>query len=177
MRAAGFETAADLARAANVTNTLVGDLLNLKVEAVTKSGEWRSWVVRIADTLRCLPEDIVPPQHVHARLETNRTERAIGAGELQAMLEARQGDPARAVARQEAIRLLNAELDKLPDRQRDVLRRRFGLETGQAEYLEDVAKAYGVTRERVRQIELRALHALAEAGQAERLKDGLDAFG
>jgi RNA polymerase primary sigma factor len=80
------------------------------------------------------------------------------------------------VARQDAIRLLNAELDKLPAREGDVLRRHFGLETGEVETLGEVAEDHGITRERVRQIELRAMRTLTYPARAKVLRDCLDAF-
>jgi hypothetical protein len=61
MRAAGMYIAADLARASGTTNADVGKCLNLKWSPLTKAGEWRPAVMRIAEALRCLPEDMFPP--------------------------------------------------------------------------------------------------------------------
>ncbi|MDE2125179.1 MAG: sigma-70 family RNA polymerase sigma factor [Armatimonadetes bacterium] len=58
-------------------------------------------------------------------------------------------------------------LDKLTAREREVLRMRFGLEDGHAHTLEEVGRRLDVTRERVRQIELRALKKLRHIGPAE----------
>ena len=58
-------------------------------------------------------------------------------------------------------------LDKLTLREREVLRMRFGLEDGHAHTLEEVGRRLDVTRERVRQIELRALKKLRHIGPAE----------
>lgn len=61
-------------------------------------------------------------------------------------------------------------LNKLTNRERDVLRMRFGLDDGQARTLEEVGSRLRVTRERVRQIELRALKKLRHLGPAELLR-------
>jgi len=61
-------------------------------------------------------------------------------------------------------------LNKLTNRERDVLRMRFGLDDGYARTLEEVGSRLHVTRERVRQIELRALKKLRHIGPAELLR-------
>ena len=58
-------------------------------------------------------------------------------------------------------------LDKLTQRERDVVRMRFGLEDGYAHTLEEVGQRFAVTRERVRQIELRALKKLRRMGPVD----------
>jgi RNA polymerase primary sigma factor len=57
----------------------------------------------------------------------------------------------------------------LPPRDREIIELRFGLKDGQARSLDDVAKAYSITRERVRQIEARALVKLRQPERSERL--------
>jgi RNA polymerase primary sigma factor len=65
-------------------------------------------------------------------------------------------------------------LADLGEREREVLRLRFGLEDGHAHTLEDVGKRFGVTRERIRQIEAKALRKLRHPSRSRRLKDFLD---
>jgi RNA polymerase primary sigma factor len=65
-------------------------------------------------------------------------------------------------------------LEHLTDREREVLIMRFGLEDGQARTLEDVGQAFGVTRERVRQIEAKALRKLRHPLRSRNLKDFLE---
>jgi RNA polymerase primary sigma factor len=62
---------------------------------------------------------------------------------------------------------LDAVLEKLTQRERDVVRLRFGLEDGYAHTLEEVGQRFAVTRERVRQIELRALKKLRRMGPVD----------
>lgn len=54
------------------------------------------------------------------------------------------------------------ELDKLPSRQKDVILRRLGIKNGQAETLQEIGNCYGVSRERIRQLEFMALSTLRE---------------
>jgi RNA polymerase primary sigma factor len=64
-------------------------------------------------------------------------------------------------------------LESLSERERAVLEMRFGLEDGEAHTLEEVGKAFGVTRERVRQIESKALRKLRHPGHRRKLRDFL----
>ena len=62
----------------------------------------------------------------------------------------------------------------LSPRERDVLRLRFGLEDGRSRTLEEVGKEFNVTRERIRQIEAKALRKLRHPSRSRKLKDYLD---
>jgi RNA polymerase primary sigma factor len=62
-------------------------------------------------------------------------------------------------------------LDALPSREREVIEMRFGLEGHQARTLEEVGRAFGVTRERIRQIESMTLRKLELLPEAQRLRD------
>ena len=65
-------------------------------------------------------------------------------------------------------------LDTLTDREQKVLRLRFGLDDGRARTLEEVGKEFNVTRERIRQIEAKALRKLRHPSRSRKLKDYLD---
>ncbi len=69
---------------------------------------------------------------------------------------------------------LNEVLDTLTDRERKVLMLRFGLEDGRARTLEEVGKEFNVTRERIRQIEAKALRKLRHPSRSRKLKDYLE---
>ncbi|QZA32226.1 RNA polymerase sigma factor RpoD [Hydrogenibacillus sp. N12] len=69
---------------------------------------------------------------------------------------------------------LEEVLDTLTDREENVLRLRFGLDDGRTRTLEEVGKVFGVTRERIRQIEAKALRKLRHPSRSKRLRDFLD---
>ena len=62
-------------------------------------------------------------------------------------------------------------LRSLTPREREVIELRFGLKDGQPKTLEEVAKAYGITRERIRQIEARGLIKLRQPNRSQRLSE------
>ena len=65
-------------------------------------------------------------------------------------------------------------LETLTEREQKVLRLRFGLDDGEAKTLEEVGKKFNVTRERIRQIEAKALRKLRHPSRSRKLKDYLD---
>ncbi len=65
-------------------------------------------------------------------------------------------------------------LESLTDREQKVLRLRFGLDDGRPRTLEEVGKEFNVTRERIRQIEAKALRKLRHPSRSKKLKDYLD---
>ena len=89
-----------------------------------------------------------------------------------------EDDNVPAPAEAAAFTLLKEQLDEvlstLTDREQKVLRLRFGLEDGRARTLEEVGKEFNVTRERIRQIEAKALRKLRHPSRSRKLKDYLD---
>ncbi|MEY8663124.1 RNA polymerase sigma factor RpoD [Ligilactobacillus faecis] len=69
---------------------------------------------------------------------------------------------------------IESVLDTLTDREENVLRLRFGLDDGRTRTLEEVGKVFGVTRERIRQIEAKALRKLRHPSRSKQLKDFLE---
>ena len=65
-------------------------------------------------------------------------------------------------------------LTTLSDRERRVLEERFGLNDGKPKTLEEVGKVFQVTRERIRQIEAKALRKLRHPSRSKRLRDYLE---
>jgi RNA polymerase sigma factor, sigma-70 family len=81
--------------------------------------------------------------------------------------------PADSAARQMLKEQLNSALETLTTREMDVLRLRYGLADGRTRTLEEVGKVFGVTRERIRQIESKALRKLQHPSRSRQLRDFL----
>ncbi|PIU23402.1 MAG: RNA polymerase sigma factor RpoD [Chloroflexi bacterium CG_4_9_14_3_um_filter_45_9] len=82
--------------------------------------------------------------------------------------------PTEAAARQLLKEQIDRILDELSEREKKVLQFRFGLKDGHARTLEEVGKEFNVTRERIRQIEGKALRKLRHPSLSRKLKDYLD---
>ncbi len=81
--------------------------------------------------------------------------------------------PADAAARSILRELLDEMLSQLPPREMRILKMRFGLQDGRYHTLEEVGRRFGLTRERIRQLEVQALNRLRHPRRARRLKDYL----
>ncbi|MCK6565577.1 MAG: RNA polymerase sigma factor RpoD, partial [Dehalococcoidia bacterium] len=82
--------------------------------------------------------------------------------------------PAEAASQQLLREQVEDVLASLTSRERRVLQLRFGLEDGRSRTLEEVGREFGVTRERIRQIEAKALRKLRHPSRSRKLKDYLD---
>ncbi|MCA1692689.1 MAG: RNA polymerase sigma factor RpoD [Actinobacteria bacterium] len=82
--------------------------------------------------------------------------------------------PAEAAARAMLTEAVLEALEQLTDRERKIVRLRFGLEDGQVRTLEEVGREFGVTRERIRQIEAKTLAKLRHPMRSQKLRDYLD---
>jgi RNA polymerase primary sigma factor len=96
--------------------------------------------------------------------------------QLSDFIEDTQADaPAEMAARNMLGKAVVEALSELSDREKEVVRLRFGLDDGQARTLEEVGKEFGVTRERIRQIEAKTLAKLRNPNRSQKLRDYLDA--
>ena len=82
--------------------------------------------------------------------------------------------PDDAAAKKMLIAAVDEALGELSEREQEIVRMRFGLDDGQARTLEEVGKEFGVTRERVRQIEAKTLSKLRHPQRSQKLKEFLD---
>lgn len=82
--------------------------------------------------------------------------------------------PIEQVQKRQLIAAIEAELEHLPERDRRILEKRFGIHTDQPLTLDDVAKQEGVTRERIRQIEQKTLARMRHPNNSQRLRSFVD---
>jgi RNA polymerase primary sigma factor len=83
--------------------------------------------------------------------------------------------PVEMVQKRQLLEAIASELEHLPERDRRILDKRFGITSGQPQTLDDVAKQEGVTRERIRQIEQKTLARMRHPNNSQRLRSFLEA--
>jgi RNA polymerase primary sigma factor len=110
---------------------------------------------------------------------TTSLESPVGDGEDDSVLgdfiaDDKQTTPYDATSKHMLAENISEVLEALSDRESKVLRMRFGLEGGKPMTLEEVGKKFGVTRERIRQIEAKALRKLRHPSKRKRLQDFLE---
>jgi RNA polymerase primary sigma factor len=127
----------------------------------------------IADELECTPREVKDIQRM-AQLPVS-LEKPIGEEEESALGDFVEDETIESPFElaSENLRRENVRkaLDALPEREREVIEMRFGLKGHQARTLEEVGRAFGVTRERIRQIENNTLKKLQSLPEAQRLRD------
>lgn len=130
----------------------------------------------IADVLDITPERVREIQKISQ--EPVSLETPIGEEEDSHLGDFIQDDNVPVPAESAAFTLLKEQLvdvlETLTERERRVLELRFGLEDGRSRTLEEVGKEFNVTRERIRQIEAKALRKLRHPSRSRKLKDYLE---
>jgi RNA polymerase sigma factor (sigma-70 family) len=169
MRGAGFETVRAFANACKTPEPSISSFLSLKTSARKANGQWREPVLRMAEVLRVMPEDLFPAQHLDQPLKTNKTEITLSLQDMAdiGLLQFSDSPEVLMERQQERLAIAQAMADTLSERQQSVLSDRLGLSGNDPMTLEQVAKKIGVTRERIRQIEWLALRRLNRALRKE----------
>jgi RNA polymerase sigma factor RpoD-like protein len=139
-------------------------------------------IEEIAEAMSRGQETVTTPDKVREIIKVSQEpvsiDKPVGDGE-----DTRFGDfiedrgalaPAEAASHQLLKEQVEAVLDSLTGRERRVLQLRFGLEDGRARTLEEVGREFNVTRERIRQIEAKALRKLRHPSRSRKLKDYLE---
>ena len=130
----------------------------------------------IAEAMETTPERILEIQKIS--MEPVSLETPIGEEEnsfLGDFIEDKNSiTPAEAAAAQMLREQISQVLAKLTDRENRVLRLRFGLDDGRNRTLEEVGREFGVTRERIRQIEAKAIRKLRHPSRSRSLREFLD---
>ena len=112
---------------------------------------------------------------VNTRAYDNRNNGKEEDSRLGDFIQDKEADaPIKTVASELLREDLAEVLCTLSPRERDVLRLRFGMDDGRARTLEEVGKEFDVTRERIRQIEAKALRKLRHPSRSRKLRDYLD---
>ena len=177
----GFVSISDFCRKNNFSVSSVTAYANFRKAPINKNGSWSDAFSRIAKSLRCLPEDICPPQHLRKILKKNKASFEMDAGDVALLLTGSSEDAAPLIdhiLRDESAKIINEMLLSLTPREERVLRMRYGLtEDGGERTLEEVGKEFSVIRERIRQIEAKALRKLKHPVRSRNLRMAAEAFG
>lgn len=175
MHRAGIFTAADLSRASKVTQTKVGKYLNLSFAPLNEAGEWRADVIRISETLKCLPEDLFPKQHISTPLVKNKASFEASIDDVSEFLSGNASTartPIERIIEDEDKTIIQRVLtNTLTTREERIIRLRFGIDMDEDATLEVVAKEFDTTRERIRQIEAKAIRKLMHPRASKWLRD------
>tara|TARA_R110000751_G_scaffold283031_3_gene386347 strand:- start:3399 stop:4037 length:639 start_codon:yes stop_codon:yes gene_type:complete len=159
----GMYTAADLHRASGLQQGVIGDMLNLTRPFIRTNGEWLPSVIKASEALQCLPEDLVPPQHIAERLAKSTAKFEASFEEVQALsYQQTETDPLAIVFDKEREQIISAIIKgRLSKREQLVVEMSFGLNGREQSTFKKIGKEIGVSLERARQINAKALRKLS----------------
>jgi DNA-directed RNA polymerase specialized sigma24 family protein len=173
MLEAGYDSAAALSRAIGVSQGSIGDLINMKIPARRKNGEWRSTVVSIANALHCTPDDLFTTKQALG-MDQNKWEASVSEHLLESA-NARQAAqlPAHVISSEhDLLDLLDRSLSELPSRYQYAIRSYYGIGE-EKKSSSEIAAYLGVTRSRVSEMVQSAVgrlrqHKAGDAGYVSR---------
>ena len=162
MRANGMKTAAALHRASGVDQSAIGRYLNLLQSPWTENNRWSTSILKIAKTLKVVPEMLFPEQHILKPLEKNRAEIEMDLEDMEQLTGEMSTDHLLGPTEddQDTVDLLREKIHTIASREEECLVLRFGLDGNEPKSLKAVGDWFGVSPERVRQIEAKALRKL-----------------
>lgn len=169
----GYENGNQFAKAHSLQPTMVNSYLSFKEAPYNKKGEWRHSFIRISEALRCLPEDICPPQHLEKVLKKNKSTFEASFSDIAGYLTGNQDTAMPAIEKilkEEDLSGVSSVLQALTPREERVIRCRFGMTGDEEMTLAEVGQQFGVTANRIREIEAKALRKLKHPSRARDLK-------
>lgn len=175
----GYETLADFCRKCGIHAAHVSAFVTFRNPAKNSKGEWNTQFLRIANALRCMPEDICPPQHHDKGLKKNKSVFEADVKDIAGYLtgNAETARPAidHIIEEEKCAIVSGAMSERLTPREERVLRMRFGFtDDGNEKTLQEVASTFDLNRERIRQIEAKAIRKLKHPNYTRVLRQYLD---
>ena len=185
---AGFKTVGALCAHAGLSPSEVGGLVNMKDSPISsKTGAWRNIVLELSDALGVAPDDLFSESQRVVKLKTNTGYKDVEESSLvriaasyinERRLEDLQENAAvEEIADSQVTNIISNALTVLKPRQQKILNMRFGLNGHKEMTLDEVAKDFNLSRDRIRQIEQQALRKLRGRDSAEYLRECSETSG
>jgi RNA polymerase sigma factor (sigma-70 family) len=172
----GYSTVKSFCVANGLDPTRVGGLINFSRYPLNKEGEFTDLAKELMEVLGAAPTDLWTAEQLNLKLSKNSVELTVRQDRLNAILGMNRGElvsieaPEDIVLKKELVERINESIDILEPRQKEVLELRFGLTDGRIHSMEEVGKKFDVSPERVRQLEVNAIHKLRHPTVANKLK-------
>lgn len=168
----GYVSVAEFERACELGSGRINNLVAMREAPILQSGEFSQKAKLVMEVLGAAPTDLWTEQQLTIKLKTNSGERAIDANLVQHLLEQKNRNdylpsPEDLLLAAETSAIVNEVLGTLNQREKEVLHERFSNDST----FDEVGKIHGVHKERVRQIEAKALRKLRDKKRALILKE------
>ena len=177
MEAAGYSSVAKFAEAIGMNRTVIYRIVSMKSAALDEEGYYRPEALRIAEFLNCTPQDIYPPAQMRGTMKENKAQITANANEVDSLtssLRTLAFSPERKMILDEAKQALKAVMMTLTPKEQRILDLRYGLTYGEEKTLDEVGAMFGVSRERIRQQEMKALRKMRHPSKSKELRANLN---
>jgi len=177
MEAAGYLSVAKFAEALGMNRHTIDRIVQMKSAALDEEGYYRPQALQIAEFLNCTPQDIYPPAQMRGTMKENKAQITANANEVDSLtssLRTLAFSPERKMILNEANQALKAAMMTLTPKEQRILDLRYGLTYGEEKTLDEVGAMFGVSRERIRQQEMKALRKMRHPGRSKELRENLD---
>jgi RNA polymerase sigma factor (sigma-70 family) len=164
----GIFTMAELSRRTGIQQSTLGLLANLKLPGRLREGAWRPSVLKLADALNCLPEDLIPVAHEYDPLTVNRGEWYADLEDMKRLV-ANETTPELEYQNKEVAANLMACLDEIDPRHRHATVRYYGLDGEPPATQREIGDDLGVGVARVGQMLQHTLRKLRNPRRARLL--------
>ena len=154
----GFSNIAAFCQFVNVSYAMLNGYICMRISPRMRNGDWRKTALDIAEALDARPEDLWSSEQQAMTEPVKVAEVVMSMAEYGRRLAA--SNPERQIEARQYRELIAKAVDKLNPRERQIVRRRFGLETGKEESCRSIARSLGVSDTRVQQIEIRAIRQM-----------------
>ena len=177
---AGYESVADFARKNKLNLTSVHGFINFKFSPLNQKGKWRVAFIDVSNALKCMPEDICPPQHLKEALKKNKSSFEADVADVAGYLTGNADTAQTAIdhiTKSESERKVAEAMCDLSPKEERILRLRYGFDGPEEETYQQVGDRFDVSKERIRQIEARALRRLKHPKHSKVLRDAAENMG
>jgi RNA polymerase sigma factor (sigma-70 family) len=177
---AGYKSVTDFCETNDLNESSINSLISFRSRPVRNDGSFTKSAIYLMEYLYVTSSDLWTPEQLGLRLIKSSVKRNIGQVELNATLSVNQNTaisyetPEDIIFAKEKQERINKILDSLIGKEKKVLEMRFGLNDADEHTLEETGSQIDVTRERVRQIEAKALRKLRHSSHAKHLKEFID---
>lgn len=159
-----------------VSLTGLYDLINLKDPPIGSGGNFSKVAKQLMEVLGACPTDLWTEEQLTLTLKKNSEEKNLSKEALRVALRSDARSligldyPEQEVAEKEAVQVVSEALDSLTPREAKVLKLRYGIGEEDEHTLEEVGEKFKVTRDRIRQIEVKALRHMRHPSRSEKLR-------